>query len=92
MIPLCSEEKEYAEFFVIWKKADNDELQAAHDDGLFFTALPDTEVKAIYYASVTAGGVELHLVKIRLLSGPFRGQEGWTEERFLTDAIIAMNQ
>lgn len=90
-IPLCSIVKEYAEFYVLWKKADKDELQAAHDDGLFFTALPDTEVKAIYYESVTADGVELNLVKVRLLSGPFRGEEAWTEERFLTDALVAEN-
>jgi hypothetical protein len=90
-IPLCSKEKEYAEFYAIWKKADKDELQAVYDDGLFFIVLPDTEVKAIYYESVTVGGVELNLVKVRLLSGTYRGQEGWTEERFLSDALVAMN-
>ncbi len=88
-IPLCSTEKEYAEFYAIWKKADKDELQAVHDDGLFFIVLTDTEVKAINYESVTAGTVELNLVKVRLLSGTHRGQEAWTEERFLTDALVA---
>ena len=88
-IPLASSEKDYAEFYSIWKTGDRDKMKAALEDGLVFTVAPNTSVKVINFGSVESGSTQLDLVRVQILNGSLSGEVAWTELKYLPQDLIA---